>query len=133
MGGLFKKCASIMACDIVEFLAGEGLVVDPNSCCLNVSTEKVVEDSSKTTKFTVLTDSVLTIDAKTLTLKNTYTTYKVKKSHHGQILGIEFDSSEIKNDIVTIPDGYGYGYGITTASLVKDRESTKNKPNFYNK
>ena len=104
------------------------MVVDKNSCCLNVTTDNVQEDPSKTTKFTVLTDSNLSISAQTLNLNKTYTTYKINKSYHGQIISIEIDDVKEESDVITIPNGYAYG---NATSFAKNRESTKNQPNFY--
>ena len=130
-GGRYKRCGELEACEIVDFLAGEGLVVPDGSCCLAVTTQGVNVDPTQTTSFTVMTDSSLSLDAKTMTLKKTYTTFNILRSYFGVILGVEAGDVVVKEDVITLPDVYGYGN--VSMQSVKERESTAKKPNFYEK
>jgi hypothetical protein len=130
-GGRIKRCSGIEACEIVDYLAGQGLTVDDDTCALAVTTHDVPADPDQTLSFTVVTDSALSLDAKTLTLQKTYTTYNILRSFHGQFLRIEPGNVVVKSDVITLPDVYGYGN--VSIQAVQHRQSTKSKPNFYSK
>jgi len=108
----------------LEVAQGRGLVFDEQ---YRIAVDNEI-DECKSSVYTSLTDSVLSIDCRKLILTKTYTEYKVCRNRDGLIIDLQAVRTWEDKDEVMITD-----HTYVSALSTSERENTTDSPNFYKK